>query len=164
VIVAKTKSGGTANATVTLAEGKAESIELVLPPEPEGADASGALPEVTGGKPDKTAKPDRTLAFVGFGVGAVGLAVGVGAGLAASSKHSSAADACTEGKCAEGSSGADDVDSFRRLRTISTVGYVVGAVGIGAGVTLWLTAPKSKTSGRAGAFIGATSAGLRGAF
>ena len=116
------------------------------------------------GKSTGEAKPDRTLAFVGFGVGVVGLGVGIGAGLAASSKHSSAEDGCTGGKCVEGSSGADDVDSFRQLRTISTVGYIVGAVGIGAGVTLWLTAPKSKTAARTGAFVGPSSVGVRGAF
>jgi hypothetical protein len=164
VIVAKTKSGNTAKDDVTLAEAESKSIKLTLPPEPETPDTPGQLPEVKDGKSVGEAKPDRTLAFVGFGVGVVGLGVGIGAGLAASSKHASAEDDCTGGKCVEGSSGADDVDSFRRLRTISTVGYIVGAVGIGAGVTLWLTAPKSKTAGRTGAFVGPTSVGVRGAF
>lgn len=164
VVVAKTKSGSNATAKVTLAEAEAKSVKLTLPPEPDVADTPGQLPVVKDGDGKKTASPDRTLAFVGFGVGAVGLAVGVGAGLAASSKHSSAEDACTGGKCVEGSSGADDLESFRQLRTISTVGYIVGAVGIGAGVTLWLTAPKSQTTGKTGAFLGPGRVGLRGTF
>jgi hypothetical protein len=164
VVIARTKSGNTAKDHVALAETESKSIKLTLPPEPETTDPPGQLPMVKDGKSGGEAKPDRTLAFVGFGVGVVGLGVGIGAGLAASSKHSSAEDGCIGEKCVEGSSGADDVDSFRQLRTISTVGYIVGAVGIGAGVTLWLTAPKSKTAARTGAFVGPASVGVRGAF
>jgi hypothetical protein len=110
----------------------------------------------------ETKSPDRTLAFVGLGVGTVGLAIGVGAGLAASKKYRSAETSCPDAGCTP--SGADDVDSFRQLRTISTIGYVVGAVGIGAGVTLWLTAPKQTTTVRTGVYLGAKSAGVRGSF
>ena len=77
----------------------------------------------------------------------------------------SAESSCPNDKCVEGSSGADDVDAFRSLRTVSTVGYVIGAIGVGAGVTLWLTAPKpAEKTARVGAWVGPSSAGLRGAF
>jgi hypothetical protein len=99
---------------------------------------------------------------VGLGVGAVGLAVGVGSGLAASKKYHAAETSCPADGCTP--SGADDVDSFRQLRTISTIGYVVGVVGIGVGVTLWLTAPKQTTTARTGVYLGATTAGVRGSF
>ena len=56
----------------------------------------------------------------------------------------------------------DDVDSINSLRTISTVGFVLGGVGLAAGVTLLLTAPKAKET--VALRIGPISAGIRGRF
>ncbi len=163
-IVAETTGGHRDSKHVGLRERESKSVTLVLPPQAASdppVDAAAA-PSVTREKPP-SAKRDRTLAFVGFGVGAAGLAIGVGAGLVATSKHGSAEDSCPGGRCTQGSGGADDVDAFHRFRTISTVGYVVAVVGVGAGVTLWLTAP-SHSEPVVGAFAGPGSAGVRGAF
>jgi hypothetical protein len=73
----------------------------------------------------------------------------------------------------DGSQGAKDLDAFRSLRTVSTIGYVVGGVGIAAGVTLLLTAPESKPAAEAHAaldtprwtpYVGLGSAGVAGTF
>jgi len=99
-----------------------------------------------------------------LGAGATGLGVGVVTGLMATSKHNTAEDQCPGGNCVDGSAGAEAVDSFRSLRTVSTIGYVVGALGVGAGVTLWPTAPKHEATPRMGAWVGPARAGIRGTF
>lgn len=162
-VVAKTTDGREARATLEIQEKEEKSIELELPPAPEGA-ATGEPPKSESAKLSTADSSQKTWAFVALGVGAVGLGVGVTTGLMATSKHQSAEDACPKGVCREGSSGADDAESFRSLRTVSTIGYVVGALGVGAGVTLWLTAPKKTEAARVGAWVGPASAGLRGAF
>lgn len=166
-IVAKTSDGREATATLEIQEKEEKSVELVLPAPAGGAAPAAGQPAAEGGGAHVTASStssQKTWAFVALGVGAVGLGVGVTTGLMATSKHQSAEDACPNGACVEGSSGADDAESFRSLRTLSTVGYVVGVVGVGAGVTLWLTAPKRQEQAGVGAWLGPGSAGLRGRF
>ncbi|MCL4755737.1 MAG: hypothetical protein KJ015_36645 [Myxococcales bacterium] len=162
-LVAKTSDGREAHATLEIQEKEEKSVELVLPPAPEGTapDAEPGEPSAQG----STAKSSqKTWAFVALGAGAVGLGVGVTTGLMATSKHQSAEDACPNGQCAAGSSGADDAEAFRSLRTVSTIGYVVAVVGVGAGVTLWLTSPERTEQARVGAWLGPQSAGIRGRF
>jgi hypothetical protein len=120
-------------------------------PEPSAETASAR----SGGSP--------TLAVVAFGVGGAGLAVGVITGLVAGSKHGDLANVCSDasGTCPASASG--DLDSYHSMRTLSTVGYVIGAVGVAGGVTLWLTAPRTK-SATVGAWIGPASAGVGGRF
>ena len=166
-----TADGRHATAEVNLAEKESKSVELAvtaLPGQPAESEAAAPEPKVVPHEPDKAASPpssQRTWALLSLGVGVVGVGVGVTTGLMATSKHSSAESSCPNNKCVEGSSGASDVDSFRSLRTVSTVGYVIGAIGLGAGVTLWLTAPKpAEKTAKVGVWLGPRSAGIRGAF
>lgn len=166
-LVAKTSDGREARATLEIQEKEEKAVELVLPPAPEGAAAGEPEPSRTpaaGAQVSSANSSQKTWAFVALGVGAVGLGVGITTGLMATSKHQSAEDACPNGLCAEGSSGADDAEAFRSLRTISTIGYVVGVVGVGAGVTLWLTSPKRTEQAKVGAWLGPNGAGVRGRF
>jgi len=163
-LIARTTDGREARATLEIQEKEEKSIELALPPAAEGAAEPSAPSAKADAKLSAPSSAQRTWAFVALGVGAVGLGVGVTTGLMATSKHQSAEDSCPEGRCVEGSSGADDAEAFRNLRTLSTIGYVVGAVGIGAGVTLWLTAPKRTEQAKVGVFVGPSSTGLRGRF
>ena len=131
-----------------------------------------ATPEV----PEAVAPPPATqpsswqlpAALVAGGVGVAGVAMGVITGLMAGSRYSKAGRECPDHACAEGSAGWDTVQSFRTLRTVSTVGYVVGGVGLAAGTTLFLLAPaKSKSTARAGSvnvWLNASSVGVAGAF
>jgi hypothetical protein len=52
------------------------------------------------------------------------------------------------------------------MGTISTVGFIVGLVGAGAGVVLLVTAPKAQTTSAASVspYIGVGSAGVAGRF
>lgn len=104
------------------------------------------------------------LAWVAFGAGGVGLVVGVIAGLVADGKHSTLSGECNDsaGTCAPQYAG--DLDSFHALRTASTVGYVVGALGVAGGVTLWLTAPRARSATTASIWVGPATAGIAGRF
>jgi hypothetical protein len=57
----------------------------------------------------------------------------------------------------------DRLDSYNQMRTMSTIGFVVGAVGIGVGTTLLLTAPKPREAG-VSAWLGIGSVGVTGSF
>ncbi|HTJ84074.1 MAG TPA: hypothetical protein VL400_20280 [Polyangiaceae bacterium] len=83
---------------------------------------------------------NKTIGFVALGVGGVGLVVGAITGIMAIGKHSDLDKACTDGKCTDDKK--SDVDSYNTIGTISTVGFIVGGVGVAAGAILLLTAPK----------------------
>jgi hypothetical protein len=105
-----------------------------------------------------------TLAWAAFGVGGVGLLIGITAGLVAGGKHSTLSGECdnTTNTCPPRY--AADLDTFHTWRTISTVSYVVGALGVASGVTLWLTAPNASGTTAVRAWVGPSSAGLVGKF
>jgi hypothetical protein len=77
----------------------------------------------------------------------------------ASSKHDSLKKHCPDGACPPPYH--SELDEFRSLRTVSTIGYVVGAVGLGAGAVLLLTA---KDSDDTALYIAPTGASVRGTF
>lgn len=83
----------------------------------------------------------RLAGWISLGAGGVGLAVGLGTGLAAVGAHADAERACRERICAPGSAGAESLQRFYDYRTVSSVAYAVGAVGLGLGAVLLLTAP-----------------------
>jgi len=162
-----TAASGSGTASVTLKEGEESSIVLRIEPgktsDRAAAHAQGKKLDVEGRGRDRGAT-QRTWAIVSFAAGGAGLGVGVVTGLMATSRHSKASVGCPENRCIAGSPAADDVDAFRSLRTVSTIGYVFGAVGVAAGTTLLLTAPKEKTSGWVGPYLGPASAGVTGKF
>jgi hypothetical protein len=95
-------------------------------------------------EPESTSNWRTTVGFSSLGLGAVGLGVGVFVGLAAMNKHKTLEANCPDDKCDDPFH--DDVDSFHQLKTISTVGYAVGIVGVGAGAVLLLTGDHGQTT------------------
>ena len=104
------------------------------------------------------------LSWVAFGVGGVGLAVGVIAGVIAGDKHSTLAGECDNGAGTCAPQYVGDLDGFHSARTWSTVGYVVGALGVAGGAVLWFTAPKGASTTAAHLWLGPASAGVAGSF
>lgn len=117
----------------------------------------------------------KTLAIVAFGVGGAGLILGGVTGVLALGKHSDLEGTCPSGTCPNNVSG--DVDSYKTMGTLSTVGFIVGGVGLAAGAVLWFTAPKEKStafrtvpskSASSGfswqPYVGATGGGVTGRF
>jgi hypothetical protein len=119
------------------------------------------------------------LAYVALGVGVVGLGAGTVFALQSKSKRSDADAANTKlvARCGSFCS-ADDPDakhvaslddSARSAKTLSIVSYVVGGVGVAAGVTLLVVGKKHKNEAPASAttlstWLGIGSAGVRGTF
>ena len=109
---------------------------------------------------------NRTAGIIGIGLGVVGLGLGAVTGLMASGKKGDLDASCGPGlQC--GPAFHDDADSYNGLRTLSTVGFIAGAVAGAAGAVLLLTAPSgsaSKASTGVTPWVGAGSAGVTGRF
>jgi hypothetical protein len=125
-------------------------------------------PLVAGVDPD-SAGGRRTAAFVAFGVGGAGLAVGLVAGAIALGKKGDLDDACGEDHgCPAANEG--DLDGFRSAGTVSTVGFVVAGLGAATGALILLTLPDDTGEGAGrvrpsiGAWVGAGRVGLNGLF
>ena len=132
---------------------------------------------------DSGKSSNKTLALVAFGVGGAGLVVGSITGLIALGKSGDLKDACGPNKDTCPSTAQSDIDSYKTMGTISTVGFIVAGVGGAAGLILLLTSPKTST-GNAGTsryatvpvpvkretglsmtpYFGGTSAGVSGHF
>jgi hypothetical protein len=74
----------------------------------------------------------RILMFGGFGLAIVGVGVGTVTGAMSLSKTSDLEDSCPANRCPPGSQG--EIDSAKTLGTVSTVAFVAGGIGLGAGI------------------------------
>lgn len=153
---------------VTLAEGASETVALELKP--------AAPPPPVKPRPPVAPRPDQgasasgsgssrtVLAIAALGLGGAGLAAGAVGGVLALGKHGDLSDRCPGGRCDPSLKG--ELDSYHAMGTLSTIGFAIGAVGVGAGTVLLLTAPRSPQ--RAGIsitpVIGLGSAGAKGSF
>jgi len=158
-------------ATVTLDKDTAAPAVAVVAT-PAGAQPAGT-PQAANNPPPAVDKGSgggggKTLAWVAFGVGGVGLAVGAVTGLIALGKHSDLKSACTlpGGGCPADQQ--SNLDSFHTMGTLSTVGFIVGGVGVAAGAVLLLTSGSSseKAASAPGIqpYVGLGSAGAVGRF
>jgi hypothetical protein len=89
------------------------------------------------------------LPWVAFGIGGAGLITGAITGGLAMGKHSDLANSghCVGMACDD--TQQSNLSSYHTVATISTVGFIVGGVGVAAGVVLLLTQPKAETVGGA---------------
>ena len=129
---------------------------------PEPAPASAPAPE-----PDTTEPAGSSQViwgWVGIGVGVAGVATGAVTGAMLTSQRGELDESCVGTRCPP--SKQDDVDRYNQLRPIPTIGFAVGAVGLGAGLYLLLTAPESSATahGQVEPWVGLGSAGVRGSF
>ncbi len=134
--------GATAEAKLKMEQDA--SVGVTTPPGGDQTTPSGG--DKAGGSSNKT------LAIVAFGVGGAGLVLGTITGLLAMGKHSDLEEACPEGKCTSDKQG--DVDSYKTMGTLSTVGFIVAGVGAAAGAVLWFTAPKESASNKPATQVG----------
>lgn len=176
------KSGALASEVVTLEvkpaskqtvelELKSQSSAPAVPPPstpppstPPPADVSVSTADTSG------TNPKRIAAYGALGLGAVGLGVGTLFLVKAGSTQSEADDLCPSEPCpASAKSEIDSKDSdAASQRTLAFVGYGVGVVGIGAGITLWLLSnndsKSAKNEPRVVPYFGFQSAGVTGRF
>lgn len=159
-----------AEARVEVKEGQTSPVSINLvpvaptaaPPPAPATSSSNAAPAAPISEPPPAAPaPNRTAAYVAFGLGGAGLLVGGIAGAVAVSKHGKLSDTCVDG-CPPGSQG--DIDSYRTTGGVSTVGFVVGGVGVAAGTVLWLLTPSPTKAARQRAITPFVSPSGLGAF
>jgi hypothetical protein len=146
---------------VMLKEGEEQTISITL-----GRPDSVVLEETP--VPAGEAKPTQgtassPLPWIALGIGGAGLAVGTVTGVIALGKHADLSDACPTGTCEPELEG--EISEYHTVGTISGVGFAVGAVGIGTGLVLLLTSPKTESppsAARITPLIGPGFIGLRG--
>lgn len=86
--------------------------------EPTASTSSSSLPKI--------------LIYGGFGLGIVGVGVGSVTGIMSISQVSDIKKSCPNDVCDAGKQ--SDIDSAKSLGTISTIAFIAGGVGIGAGI------------------------------
>lgn len=186
-----------APATVSLKDAGSGSVVVKLEvdnsvPPPSAAPAAATAAPVsavpTGAPPSDSGASGsgmRTGAYVGFGVGVVGIALGTVFVMKSGSNRKTADQAASDleagthtqrpcsisgGTC---DADADDAvkaaeydDKARSAKTIGIVGYVVGGLGVAAGVTLFVLSNKKSDAQAAyvAPYVGVGAVGLRGAF
>ncbi|MCC6214607.1 MAG: hypothetical protein IT376_07045 [Polyangiaceae bacterium] len=120
---------------IDVGEGASETVTLELGA-PVDAGGDERPPGSRPGRPDAGSAGAPTLAWVAGGIGIAGLVLGGVAGLATLDAKSSADAECPAKRCSP--EGYAAVEDGRTFATLSTVGFVVGAVGVGVGAYLWL--------------------------
>ncbi len=134
----------------------------------EGASAEVAIDATNA--TDATASPQvggaRSPGWVGpglaFALGGVALGVGLGTGAMSLSKTADIKSRCLGTRCLP----ADEAEGHAAttLATVSTVGFVVAALGLATGVTLVALRPRSSTAASASARVGPGFVELSGRF
>lgn len=125
-------------AKVELREGSSETVtlEVGLPARPSGEDTLPRDPPPGGPGPGVRSGDTPTLAWIAGGVGVAGLLLGGVAGALTLDSKSTADAECPGKRCT--AAGWSAVEDGRTFATLSTIGFVVGAVGLGVGAYLWL--------------------------
>ena len=118
----------------------------------------GPGPQPTTGQPPSAPPPppddgggmgtQKILALVAGGIGVVGIGVGTAFGVMAMSKKNDAQSACS-GSCAT-QDGVNKWSNAGSTGDVSTVGFIVGGVGLAGAAVLWFTAPSGGASTQVG--------------
>jgi hypothetical protein len=121
-VTARVQGGAMSTTSVRVAaDATAEATLVVSPPAPSPSDPT---PEPAPTLPARS----HAIAYVGFGVAGVGVAVGTAAGIVAFSKTSTVKGECQGTQCPGSAQG--DIDASRTAGTISTVAFVAAGAGL----------------------------------
>lgn len=114
-----------------------------------------AAPPPVAPPPHRGLGTQRTMAIAAAGVGVVAAGIGAAFGVAASSDWSDAKSACSTKSCPSATRGSaeSEHDDAVTAGAASTTAFIVGAVGVAAGVVLWVTAPKGEKDAPAPAAV-----------
>jgi len=143
-------SGGVAWRTeVTLARAEQKSVEIERVQPATAAAPRGAPASATASQPDAAqGSLQRTLGWIGVGVGGAGIVAGAVLGGVVLARESSLKE--EDRGCPDACREADAVDSYNRLRIVSGATFIAGAVTAAAGGVLLLTAPRATPTVAAG--------------
>jgi hypothetical protein len=182
-IVAESPGFAPFHASVTLAEGQALDVDIVLVPVPLAGEAPtdpkpAALPPEEAQKPPAPpatpatpGDPGKTRRAAGIGLGAFGVASLGGAlalGLLTMNRVSAARPLCAPDFSTCPTAGTALLDQARGMQAGAFVLLGVGAVATGTGVALFATAPRASAAAlprpEVSAVVGPLGAALRGAW
>lgn len=132
---------------VALKEGESQrvSLEPGPPASVEHGSASNGTPS-SSTPPTDQAAPNNTWSTLLIGAGAVGLVASIATGAVVLSSKGTVSDHCPGKQCDQ--QGLDAASRGRTFSAISTTCFAVGAVALGAGITLRLTATPPDHSAR----------------
>jgi hypothetical protein len=152
---------------VTLPEkGGVVVVDVVLEQEGASAPTASTAPTASPAASSQQAGSSKVPAVIAFTIGGAGVAVGAVTGVMSLGKVSELRDHCPSNVCAP--SEQSTLDNGKMLATVSTIGFIAGGVGIGAGVTLLLLGhPKhaeTSASVDVSPWIGWGAAGVTGRF
>jgi len=137
---------------IVLGPPPAQQVSSPQPPTTSGdvnAQGAGTSAEAEA-RASSSRSTQRLLAWTALGLGATGVVVGTVFGLKSKSKHDDAKACGTT--CPDEPSYQANEDALK-FGNISTVSFIVGAVGLAGGVTLWLTSKPQQTSSSAQAQV-----------
>jgi hypothetical protein len=167
-LVVESEDGTRSERVLMLIEGEREDVTLEVGEADAGGGGGGAGGEGGGGaEGGASMHPLMVGALVAGSIGAVGLIGGTIAGAVAISKKGVIDDECVDNRCT--GKGLSAVDSGQTAGTASTILFVLGGLGVGAAVTLFVLAPDtseaddggvSSLSFNAGVALGGGSVGL----
>ncbi|SRR5260221_5146264 len=137
---------------VELVEGAKQDLEIAPGPVKPAATARetvAAPAAATAPAPDEGQKrghDTRLIGWIAGGVGVAGLGVGLTTGIMALGKKSTTDEQCSDQLKRCSPVGSDAASSGRTLATVSTISWITGALGIGAGAYFILTSTPSSGS------------------
>jgi hypothetical protein len=114
---------------IDVAERDSKTVSLDLKPL---APVSSAIPVDDHPQAGGPSALPKVLIYGGFGLGIVGVGVGAVTGLMSISQVNDVKQACPNNVCP--TTRQSDIDSAKSLGTISTIAFVAGGVGVGAGI------------------------------
>jgi hypothetical protein len=153
---------------LSVSEGEKRSVSLTLARDPNAIVAAppvpaapisgpgpvatsrptGPAPVTSGPRAASASPPNRTAAYASLGFGIAGVAAGGVLGYLTLTKKSSLQEQCPGNVCSQDQQ--SDLDSARRMGTLSTIAFGVGGVGLVLGTVLFVTAaPKREEQARA---------------
>lgn len=130
-VVLHTQAGTPVSRSVDATAGGTPTVELSAAPPPAAPAPAHADAAVTTQGISK-----RTLAYVAGGVGVAGIATFAIFGAMNNAKYGDLQSACSNNACPPDKQ--SEADTGRTYQTVANVGLVVGVVGIGSGVALYL--------------------------
>jgi len=137
---------------IALQDGK--SVEVKIPElESEPAPVAPVAPgnPADDDKAREAGNGQRRTGLIVGGIGVVGLLVGSGAGLYSVIKHGEAKDLCADHSQCPDADGRSKWNAATDAGTVSTIGFVVGGMGVVAGALLYFTATKAAPASAASA-------------
>jgi hypothetical protein len=158
--------------TESLDEGQTKSVRLELRPDPNASAIAKARGTDRGdaSSPSYTASSSKASIvppLLAFGVGAIGLGLGISGAVIVDQKANRLSSGCDANKVC-GSQLESDLRDAKTWATVSTAGFITAGVGAATGVVLLLMSgggsQAPKTGVRVRPSVGATSVGLDGVF